>query len=188
MAKVAEILAGFPKTWVLDYGAKVTVRPMVKEDRDKLAEFFKKIPEGDLKFLKDDVTDVRVIDQWVLDLNYERVLPLVVEMNGRIIADASLHRRKEGWRRHLASVRVVVEVAHRHKGLASRLIDELVDIAMKEGIERLYTELPADDRPAIDVFLKRGFKLVARFERNILDRAGKYHDLSLYHLDLATRR
>ncbi|MGH7386973.1 MAG: GNAT family N-acetyltransferase [Candidatus Methylomirabilales bacterium] len=81
-----------------------------------------------------------------------------------------------------------MDVAHRHKGLASRLIDELVDIAMKEGIERLYTELPADDRPAIDVFLKRGFKLVARFERNILDRAGKYHDLSVYHLDLATRR
>ncbi|MGH7386974.1 MAG: hypothetical protein ACREIZ_00770 [Candidatus Methylomirabilales bacterium] len=92
---MAEILARFPKTWVLDYGAKVTVRPMVKEDRDKLAEFFKKIPEGDLKFLKDDVTDVRVIDQWVRDLNYERALPLVVEMNGRIIADASLHRRKE---------------------------------------------------------------------------------------------
>jgi L-amino acid N-acyltransferase YncA len=188
MAKTAEILAGFPKTWVLDYGAKATVRPMVKEDRDKVVEFFKKIPEGDLRFLKDDVTDAQVIDQWVHDLNYDRVLPLVVEMDGRIIADGSLHRRKEGWRRHLASVRVVVDVAHRHKGVASRLIDELADIAMKEGIERLYTELPADDRAAVEVFLKRGFKLIARFDRNILDRAGRYHDLSVYHLDLATRR
>ena len=68
------------------------------------------------------------------------------------------------------------------------LIDELTDIAVKEGIERLYTELPTDDRAAIDVFQKRGFKLVARFERNILDRAGKYHDLGVYHLDLAERR
>jgi ribosomal protein S18 acetylase RimI-like enzyme len=81
-----------------------------------------------------------------------------------------------------------VDVAHRHKGVASRLIDELADIAMKEGIERLYTELPADDRAAVEVFLKRGFKLIARFDRNILDRAGRYHDLSVYHLDLATRR
>jgi GNAT superfamily N-acetyltransferase len=188
MAKTVEALAGFPKTWILDYGTKVTVRPMVREDRDKLADFFKRIPEGELRFLKDDVTDIRVIDQWVRDLNYDRVLPLVAEASDRIIADGSLHRRKEGWRRHLASVRVVVDVAHRHKGLASRLIDELADIAIKEGIERLYTELPTDDRAAIEVFQKRGFKPVARFERNILDRAGKYHDLSVYHLDLAARR
>jgi len=188
MGKTAEVLTGFPKTWILDYGAKVTVRPMVKEDRDKLVDFFKRIPEGDLRFLKDEVTDMRVIDQWVRDLNYDRVLPLVVEVDDRIIADGSLHRRKEGWRRHLASVRVVVDVPHRHKGLASRLIDELADIAMKEGIERLYTELPTDDRAAIEVFQKRGFKQVARFDRNLLDRTGKYHDLAVYHLDLATRR
>jgi len=188
MPRIAEVLAGFPKTWILAYGAKVIVRPMVKEDRDGLVDFFKKIPEGDFRFLKDDVADARVIDQWVRDLDYERVLPLVVEKDGRIIADASLHRRKEGWRRHLASVRVVVDPTHRHKGVASRLIDELTDIAVKEGIERLYTELPTDDRAAIDVFQKRGFKLVARFERNILDRAGKYHDLAVYHLDLAERR
>jgi GNAT superfamily N-acetyltransferase len=188
MPRIAEVLAGFPKTWILAYGAKVIVRPMVKEDRDGLVDFFKKIPEGDFRFLKDDVADPRVIDQWVRDLDYDRVLPLVVEKDDRIIADGSLHRRKEGWRRHLASVRVVVDPTHRQKGVASRLIDELTDIAVKEGIERLYTELPTDDRAAIDVFQKRGFKLVARFERNILDRAGKYHDLGVYHLDLAERR
>jgi L-amino acid N-acyltransferase YncA len=188
MGKTAELSTRFPKTWVLDYGAKATVRPMVKEDRDRVVEFFKQFPEAELRFLKDDINDPRVIDRWVRDLNYERVLPLVVEKEGRIIADASLHRRKEGWRRHLAGVRVVVDPTQRHKGLASRLIDELVDIAAQEGIERLYAEIPADDRAAIDVFQKRGFKLAARFERNIVDREGKYHDLAVYHLDLATRQ
>jgi L-amino acid N-acyltransferase YncA len=188
MKTAAAVLKGFPKTWILDYGAKVTVRPMVKEDRDELADFFKHIPDGDLRFLKDDVNDGQVITRWAQELDYDRVLPLVVEMHGRIIADASLHRRKEGWRRHLASIRVVVDPAHRHKGLASRLIDELAEIAVREGIERLYAEIPADDRAAIDVFQRRGFKLVARFERNILDREGRYHDLSVYHLDLSTRR
>lgn len=184
MAKTAGIVKEFPKTWNLEDGTKVTVRPMVKEDRDSLALFFKRIPEAELRLLKDDVTDMRIIDQWIQGLNYERVLPLLVYVEGRIIADASLHRRKEGWRRHLGGVRVVVDPAYRHKGLASRLIEQLVNVAAEEGLARLYAEIPADHEAAIDVFQKRGFRQVARFERNIVDRAGKYHDLAIYHLDL----
>lgn len=185
MARTEVLLADFPKTWTLDEGTKVTVRPMVPGDRAKVARFFQGIPEGDLRFLKDDVRDPRVLDQWVQQLNYDRVLPLVVEADGRIIADASLHRRKEGWRRHLGGVRVVVDPAFRKKGLASRLVDELMDIAAREGLERLYAEISAENATALDVFQKRGFEQVARFERNIIDPAGEYHDLVVLHLDLA---
>ncbi len=188
MLRIEALLADFPKSLVLEDGTKVTVRPMVKQDRDKLALFFNHIPEEELYFLKDDVTDIRTIDGWVETLNYGRVLPLVVEANGRIIADASLHRRREGWRRHLGSVRVVVDPDFRHKGLASHLIDDLTAIARKEGLEGLYAEIPADDQGAIGVFRARGFTQVAMFERNILDRTGKYHDLVVYRLELTERR
>lgn len=185
MAKTKEFLTDFPKISILEDGTKVTVRAMEKQDRDKLALFFKHIPEDELRFLKDDVTDPRIIDKWIEGLNYDRVLPLVVDVEGRIVADASLHRRKEGWRRHLGGVRVVVDPAYRHKGLASQLIDELITIARKEGLDYLYAEIPADDQAALEVFRKRGFREVARFNRNILDLAGKYHDLAVFHLDLA---
>jgi L-amino acid N-acyltransferase YncA len=188
MAKTVGLLTDFPKTWDLEDGTSITVRPMEKQDRDKLALFFKRIPDEELRFLKDDVTDMRIIDEWVQNVNYDRVLPLVVDVDGRIVADASLHRRKEGWRRHLGGVRVVVDPAYRHKGLASRLIDELIAIARKEGLDSLYAEIPADDQAAVEVFQQRGFKQVARFERNILDRAGKYHDLAVFQLDLAEKR
>lgn len=183
--KVNILVADYPKSWELQDGSIVTVRPMVMEDRDKLLEFFRRIPEGDLRYLKDDVTDQRVIEQWAQSLDYERVLPLVVVAKDRIVADASLHRRKEGWRRHLGGIRVVVDPIYRHKGLASRLIDELADLAKREGLERLTAEIPADDIPAVDVFEGRGFREMARFARNIIDRDGKYHNLAVYHLNLA---
>ncbi len=187
MERGEKLLAEFPKTWILEDGTRVAVRPMVKQDRDRLALFFKRIAEDELRFLRDDVTDLRVIDYWIERLNYDRVLPLVADINGRIVADASLHRRKEGWRRHLGDVRVVADPEYRHRGLASRLINELTDIARKEGLERLYAEIPADDQAAIEVFQARGFTQVARFDRNILDLAGKYHDLALFHLELAQK-
>lgn len=187
MTKATQLLSEFPKDWVLEDGTKVTVRPMVKQDRDRLALFFKHIPQGELRFLKDDVTDMRIIDQWIYKMDYDRVLPLIADVNGRIVADASLHRRKEGWRRHLGGVRVVVDPEFRHRGLAAGLIVELIDIARMEGLERLYAEIPADDQPALDVFHGRGFKEVVLFRQNILDREGKYHDLALLQVELSKK-
>jgi hypothetical protein len=55
MLRIEALLADFPKSSVLEDGTKVTVRPMVKQDRDKLVLFFKNISEEELYFLKDDV-------------------------------------------------------------------------------------------------------------------------------------
>jgi len=124
---------------------------------------------------------------WARTLDYDRVLPLVVEVSGRIIADATLHHRRQGWRRHLGGVRVVVDPEFRHRGLASRLIHELADLAAREGLVRLYVELPADDKPALELFRARGFKEVAGFKDHILDLKGKFHDLVVLHMDLVYR-
>jgi len=187
MAVPERLLIDYPQLWKLEDGTEVTVRPMVKEDRDKLADFFRRIPIQELRVLKDDVTDVAVIDQWARTLDYDRVLPLVVEVSGRIIADATLHHRRQGWRRHLGGVRVVVDPEFRHRGLASRLIHELADLAAREGLVRLYVELPADDKPALELFRARGFKEVAGFKDQILDLKGKFHDLVVLHMDLVYR-
>lgn len=184
-AMVEPLLADYPKTWNLTGGLQVTVRPMTADDRDALVAFFQGIPKADLRFLKDDVTKPEIIDRWIEQLDYDRVLPLVAEVDGRIVADATLHRRKEGWRRHLGGLRVVVDPEFREHGLASRLIDELVDVATDEGLERVYAEIPTDAAAAMEVFEERGFRKVAVFEQNIVDLDGKYHDLAVLHLDLA---
>jgi RimJ/RimL family protein N-acetyltransferase len=183
--KVTPRLTEYPKTWHLGGGLQVTVRPMTPDDRDALVAFFQSVPAEDLQFLKEDVTQPEVIDGWIEHLDYDRVLPLVAEVNGRIVADATLHRRREGWRRHLGGLRIVVDPEFRELGLASRLIDELVDVATDEGLERAYVEIPTDATAAMEVFEERGFKKVAVFERNIIDLAGQYHDLAVLHLDLA---
>lgn len=182
--KVSPLLTEYPKNWNLGGGVQATVRPMTADDRDELVAFFQRIPDSDLSFLKEDVTDPQVIDGWIERLDYDRVLPLVTEAHGRIVADATLHRRREGWRRHLGSLRIVVDPEFREIGLASRLIDELVDVATHEGLDRVYVEIPTDAAAAMEVFEERGFKKVAVFEQNIIDLDGRYHDLAVLHLDL----
>ena len=87
------MLTGYPKKVRLQSGTSVTIRPMVKEDADKLYAFFSRVPREDRLFLRDDVSIRDVIDSWTQELDYEKVLPLVAEVGGNIVGDATLHRR-----------------------------------------------------------------------------------------------
>ncbi|PIU54084.1 MAG: hypothetical protein COS90_02715, partial [Deltaproteobacteria bacterium CG07_land_8_20_14_0_80_60_11] len=118
----------YQKEGVLKDGARVKLRPLVKEDREMLLKFFQGLNEQELSFLRSDVRDPAVIDQWVNHIDYHRVFPLVAEADGRIVGDITLHMRKVGWKRHLGNVRVVVSPDYQGRGLGTLLINEIVEL------------------------------------------------------------
>ncbi len=138
-------------------GTKVLLRPMVAQDKDALYEFFKEVPTEDARLLRDDVSSILLIEKWVKNLDYTRTLPLVAIRAGKIIADATINRRRSGWKRHLGTVRVFVHQGYRNVGLGHLMIEELVDVAYKLGIEKLIAEVPDLSTSAINAFAKAGF-------------------------------
>ena len=86
-------LKEFPKQVTLRDQTVVTLRPMVREDQEGLLAFFRRLAPEDRQFLKDDVTRPEIIQAWTRDLNYDRVLPILAEWEGRIVGDATLHRQ-----------------------------------------------------------------------------------------------
>lgn len=171
------MLNDYPKEFTLKKGQKVTLRPMVKEDKDKLYEFFKNLPEKDRHVLKDDVAKQETIEYWVQNLNYDRVLPLVAEWEGKIVGDATLHRPLHGWQRHVGEIRVVVAKDFRRLGLASILCMEIFGIALKAGLDKIVAEMMADQKEAVRVFQKLGFVKEAILGQHVMDMMGKKHDL-----------
>jgi hypothetical protein len=109
-------LSAYPKENILSDGTKVVLRPMVSRDEESLLEFFLRVPEEDRYFLKEDVTSPAVIRRWVEFMDYERVLPLLAIVDGDIVADASLHRRRAMGRRHSGEIRIVVDPAYSWEG------------------------------------------------------------------------
>jgi RimJ/RimL family protein N-acetyltransferase len=142
------MLQSYPKQVVVKGGTRVILRPMVKEDRDKLKAFFREIPFEDRWYLKEDVADPAVIDSWVDHLDYDRVLPILAEVDGRIVADATLHRRTFGALKGTAKIRVVVGPEYRRRGLGTWMILDILNIAMLGGVERLMAELVAGKEEA----------------------------------------
>lgn len=181
----APVLTEFPKEVTLEDGTFVLVRPLRADDGPKLATFFAELPEEDRYWLKEDVADRAVIERWVNELDYRRVLPLVALHDGRIIADATLHRRFHGARSHLGEIRVVVHPQYRRRGLGLLLIGELVALAAEMGLERLYVEIVSGvEQPALEVVQQAGFERVAEIPAHLRGPDGEPHDLIVLAMNL----
>ena len=171
------MLTVYPKKVRLQSGTSVTIRPMVKEDADKLYAFFSRVPREDRLFLRDDVSIRDVIDSWTQELDYRKVLPLVAEVGGNIVGDATLHRRTFGWTSHVGKVRLVIDKDYRGKGLGTVLIEELIDIAKKAGLEQLVAELMSNQTGALSAFKRLGFEKEAVFFNYVKDQVGEERNL-----------
>jgi len=178
-------MAEYPKDVVLRDGTRVTLRPLSKEDSEGLFQFFRQLPEEDRLYLREDVTKREVVEGWVRDLDYHRVFPLVAEVGGRIVGDATLHRRKYGWARHAAKLRVTIAKDFQNKGLGTKLVQELTRMAANEGLDKILVEVMANQTVALRAFEKMGFERVATLPELVNDMAGKSHDLVVLIYDLA---
>jgi GNAT superfamily N-acetyltransferase len=160
----------YQKETQLKDGTKILLRPMVAGDKDALYEFFKEIPREDAQFLRDDVSSILLVEKWVRNLDYSRTLPILAIRAGKIIADATINRRRSGWKWHLGTVRVFVHKGYRNVGLGLLMIEELADIAYKLGIEKLVAEVPDLSTMAINAFTKAGFYRAAVIPNMVKDR------------------
>jgi RimJ/RimL family protein N-acetyltransferase len=177
-------LHDYPKSVSLSDGTELLVRPLRKDDERLLHEYFLRLPPEEVARLKDDVTDPEVIEKWIYDLDFDVVLPLVAFDKDRIVANATLKYNPVGWRKHQGEIRASVDPSCRQKGLATILIENMIDIAKAMGLEQLTAEVA----PTLDVayFLleKMGFKEAAVLRNFIKNQEGKHDDLVVMILDL----
>lgn len=171
------MLEQYPKKVTLRDGTKATIRPLKAHDAAALFELFKSMSPESRRFVYDDVTKKSVIEGWCKNLHYETVLPLIVEVNGKIVADATLHRRSFGPMRHLGRIRIVVHDEYLGKGIATLLCSELLEIAGKSKLKGLTCMMvEKEEGAAIEALEALGFKKSSPLINYVMDPAGKMYN------------
>jgi GNAT superfamily N-acetyltransferase len=154
-------------------------------DVEALLEFFRRVPEEERFFLKDDVTSPLVIESWAKHLDYDRALPLLGIVNGKVVADAVLIRHRGGYRRHVAEIRVVIDPDYRGKGLGVTVMKELVEIAWDAELEQVEFELVKDVQDeAIKASEFLGAFTAGTITDAVRDCHGALHDVMVLRLPL----
>jgi len=178
----------YKKEAKLKDGTKIILRPMAAEDQDALYTFFKSVPKEDARYLRDDVASRLIVEEWTKNLDYTRTLPILALKNGTIIADATLNRRRFGWKWHLGTVRLFVHRDYRKVGLGQLMIKEIADIAFKLELEKLIAEVPDVNISAINAFTKAGFYRAATIPNLVKDRENRPLDVVVMIKDIRPAR
>jgi ribosomal protein S18 acetylase RimI-like enzyme len=177
-------LQKFPRKHVLKDKSTCTLRPLRKDDEKKFHQFFLDVPEAERMFIKHRVTQPQVIKEWCQNIDLGRNFPLLAVMDGKIVADATLHQQLGGWKRHIGRVSVLVLPHYRGRGLARTLVTEIMHVARNLGLERLEAEFIGEQEAAIKMFALLGFSNLLRFEGYVKDMQAISHDYVLMGLDL----
>jgi L-amino acid N-acyltransferase YncA len=174
------MLSDYPKAIITKDGTRVLLRPLRDDDEDGLNDFFSRIPENERWFLRDKVSDPEVIHQWIENLDYAHVLPMVAvrESDGSIIANLSLHCRPFGGFSHLGVLRMLVDPAYRAQRLGTWMLLDMIRLAMEKGLEKLVAEFISDiETAAMNAALKLDFFKVAVIPEYVKASNGHHHDL-----------
>jgi RimJ/RimL family protein N-acetyltransferase len=170
----------YRKFVTLRNGQRVMFRFLNGQDRENLLKLFQDAPDEDIRFLKQDVKDSKLIDYWIDNIDYQKVLPLVaVNMeDNSLIADATLHRGKHAGK-HLGEIRIFVSRSYRNQGLGSILLDEIINLAKLENLQILKAEVLTDHKGVLKAFKSKGFEMKCILDDFFLRRDGMTHDVAL---------
>jgi ribosomal protein S18 acetylase RimI-like enzyme len=148
------------------------IRPIEASDRPALSGFFGRIPESDRTFLKEDVADPRVLEDWVSPGAGRTV---AVE-DGEVVGAVAV-MRLVGWSSHVGEVRLVVDPDHRGRGVGRSLARHAVLEAVDMELRKLVVEVIADQAALIAMFRGLGFEPEALLTDHVRDRSGQMRDL-----------
>lgn len=164
----------------LKNGQRVMFRFLNPQDRENLLKLFQDAPEEDIRFLKQDVKNPKLIHSWIDNLNYQKVLPLVAVTleDNLIVADATLHRGSHATK-HVGEVRIFVSRPFRNQGLGSIMLDELINLAKLENLQILKAEVLTDHKGVLKAFKSKGFEMKAILDDFFLRKDGMTHDVAL---------
>lgn len=157
--------------------ATVSFRLMKAEDRDALLAFAQSLPESDLIYLRMDITQPEIIDEWVENLVAGKSITVFAEQDGEIIGYGTLHINRLMWTRHIGEIRVMVDARARGGGVGRSLATQLAELAREQGLFRVVVQLPADQPRVRNMFEELGFEPQAILPDWLKDRHNRPHDL-----------
>ena len=173
----------YRQVFTLKDGTRVLVRPLVKEDRQGMLELFLPVGSEEKRYIRHDINNPRIIEGWIDELNYDVVLPLVAEVNNRLIGVASLHFR-EGPARHRSEIRIFLAKNFRKRGVGTRMLSGLIELGRRKGLDLLEVEIVSDQSHLIKAFQYLGFQTVCTLEDFYMLPDGELLDTHLLVLRL----
>jgi RimJ/RimL family protein N-acetyltransferase len=174
----------YPRKIKLPDGRELRLRLMQPEDRDQVLSFARSLPPDDLLFLRTDITEPAIVDQWIAGLKHGNTITVLAEAGRELAGYATLHLEQAQWTRRVGEIRVQVAPDYRGRSLGRRLTAEIFQLGQRRGIKKMAAMMTPDQTGARAAFEKLGFQVEALLQDWVVDRGGRPRDLLIMSYDL----
>jgi L-amino acid N-acyltransferase YncA len=174
----------YPRAINLPDGHSVQLRLMTVADRDAMLSFARSLPQEDLLFLRVDITDPEVVDEWITNVRAGLSTTLLAFDASGIVGYATVHRTRAPWTRGVGELRVNVGATYRARGLGRILTAQIFDLARGLGLRKLMANMTTDQHGAQAAFRRLGFVPEALLADYVEDRNGRPRDLVMMSYDI----
>lgn len=166
------------------HGPAVTLRLLQSADQDALLQFARSLPSDDLLFLSVDITQPEAVAHWIRENEAGRLYTILVESEGKLLGHGSLLHNNLQWTRHLGEIMLLLSPAARGRRLGQLLAQEVVTLARELGLQKLVARMAREQRGAMQVFDRLGFRAEALLADFVIDRTNRTHDLVVMAYDV----
>jgi L-amino acid N-acyltransferase YncA len=176
--------SGYARELQLSDGSRVSLKLMEAADKQRVLSFAQSLPLDDLLFLRTDITEPAVVDEWIGNLEKGATVTVLAEAGGTIAGYASLHLDQARWTRRVGEIRVLVGVPYRGAGLGRQLTAQIFKLGQARGLKKMAAMMTPDQLGARAAFEKIGFNVEALLQDWVVDRNGQPRDLLIMSHDL----
>lgn len=160
-------LAHEPTDVILRDGATLRLRPPLDADAEAMLDFFSRLSDRSryLRFHGFPALGQKLVTPFV-DPDWDERGALIGCFEGRIVALANYARLRD---RRAAEVAFTVDDEYQGRGIGTRLLEQLVELAGAAGIEEFVAEVLPENRNMLVVFRDAGFDVVRELEGGELE-------------------
>ena len=148
-------------------GSSLHLRPIKPDDLEALLEFHNRLSPKSIYFRYfsplPELGEERA--KALVNVDYDDTFALVGELAGRLVGVARYYR-DEKTRDH-AEVAFLIEDALQGRGIATRMLDRLAEIARDKDISTFEAYVLGDNRKMMDVFMHTGFEVERRLDGGV---------------------
>lgn len=165
--KESRYLKGLEGYVKLRDGSRLSLRPIKPDDDVKLLDLYQRLSPTSLyyRFFTVPKPDPHYA-KYLADVDAKNHFALVAESQNQIIGVARFHRDPANSLRAEAAVTVADD--WQGKGLGSRLLKKLADIALQQGISEFECQVAMDNEPMKRMLARSGFQMVSEVKEGRL--------------------
>ena len=164
------------KTVTLRNGQTASLSWLEEGDLPEVMEALNSVIREDKYLLMDkELTDMEAERRWFRESQEAGMRSLVVRVDGKVVGSAGM-TPFTGKRAHVAEFGISIVESHRNMGLGTLILKVFIEIAKKSHFETIQLSAFSNNKRAVHVYRKCGFKKCGKLKRDIKFADGTYAD------------